>query len=146
MNYEIVELEEKTVVGLSRRIDMADPKMGEEIGGLWEALYNDELYKKIENRKNEYSIGLYSEYEGTKCDVTAGIEAEGRAYDDFTIKIIPKGKYAKFSVKGHMVEAVAKAWEEICTIDLNRIFTGDFEEYLNCDFENADIDIYIAVK
>ncbi len=45
-----------------------------------------------------------------------------------------------------METAVAKAWDEIWKIDLDRSFTGDFEEYLNSDFENADIDIYIALK
>lgn len=146
MNYEIVELEAKTVVGLSKRIDMADPKMGEEIGNVWKAFMNEDVYTKIENRKNKYSIGLYSDYDGSKCDVTAGLEAEAKEYDEFTLKVIPKGKYAKFSIKGHMVEAVAKAWEEICTMDLNRTYTADFEEYLDCNFEDANIDIYVAVK
>jgi predicted transcriptional regulator YdeE len=146
MNYEIVNLEEKTVIGLNKRIDMADPKMSQEIGALWESLFNEDLYKKIENRKNEYSIGLYSNYEGSNCDVTVGLEAEIKEYDEFILKLIPKGKYAKFNVKGNMVEVVAKTWEKICNMDLNRTFTGDFEEYLNCDFENADINIYIAIK
>jgi len=35
---------------------------------------------------------------------------------------------------------------EIWKMDLKRSFTGDFEEYLNCDWENADIEIYIALK
>ncbi len=29
---------------------------------------------------------------------------------------------------------------EIWQTDLDRAFTGDFEEYLNSDWENADID------
>ncbi len=45
-----------------------------------------------------------------------------------------------------METAVAKAWDKIWKMDLDRSFTGDFEEYLNSDFENADIDIYIALK
>jgi predicted transcriptional regulator YdeE len=45
-----------------------------------------------------------------------------------------------------MEKAVAEAWEEIWKMDLERSFTGDFEEYLNSDWENADIDIYIALK
>ena len=45
-----------------------------------------------------------------------------------------------------MERAVAEAWGEIWKMDLNRSFTGDFEEYLNSDFDNADIDIYIALK
>jgi len=66
--------------------------------------------------------------------------------DELSVKIIPTGKYAKFSVHGHMEKAVAKAWGEIWKMDLDRSFTGDFEEYLTSDWENADIDIYIALK
>lgn len=40
----------------------------------------------------------------------------------------------------------ANAWDEIWKMNLNRSFTGDFEEYLNNDFENANIDIYIALN
>ena len=45
-----------------------------------------------------------------------------------------------------METAVAKAWSEIWSMSLDRSFTGDFEEYLNSDFENCNCDIYIALK
>lgn len=146
MNYEIVELEEKVVVGLSDRIDMAHAQMGEKIGNLWGKLYKDEEYKKIKNRKTEYGIGLYSDYEGSVCTLTVGNEVVEAANKGFESKVIPSGKYAKFTIHGHMVHSVAEAWQKICSMDLDRRFTGDFEEYLNCDFENADVNIYIALK
>lgn len=36
MNYEIVNLEQKTVVGVSAITSNSDSKMGAVIGGLWE--------------------------------------------------------------------------------------------------------------
>lgn len=39
MNYEIVELEEKLVVGVSSKTSNDDPDMGVIIGGLWNELY-----------------------------------------------------------------------------------------------------------
>ena len=36
MNYEIVNLEEKRVVGLAARTNNQSPEMGAVIGGLWE--------------------------------------------------------------------------------------------------------------
>ncbi len=78
--------------------------------------------------------------------VTAGNEVAKSENDEFVTKVIPAGRYAKFSVHGDMEKAVAQAWGEIWNMDLDRSFTGDFEEYLNSDFENADIDIYIALK
>lgn len=146
MNYEIVNLEQKIVVGVSAITNNSDPKMGEVIAGLWVKLYEGGVHSIIKNKVNEYAIGLYSDYSNDQYCVTAGNEVSKADNDQLTVKIIPAGKYAKFSIHGHMQTAVAKAWGEIWQMDLNRSFTGDFEEYLNSDWENADIDIYIALK
>lgn len=44
-----------------------------------------------------------------------------------------------------MVDAVAEAWEEIWKMNLERSYKADFEEYLNEDFENAEINLYISL-
>ncbi len=146
MNYEIVNLQQKTVVGVSAITGNADPKMGEVISGLWEKLYQGGINAAIKNKLNAYAIGLYSDYAGDQYCVTAGNEVSQAENEELTVKIIPAGKYAKFSVHGHMEKAVIQAWQEIWKINLDRSFTGDFEEYLTADWENADIDIYIALK
>lgn len=146
MKYEIVNLEEKIVVGVSAVTSNNDPKMGEIIGGLWEKLYQGGVNAAIKNKVNEYAIGLYSDYTSENYCVTAGNEVSKAENADLTVKVIPAGKYAKFSVHGHMEKAVASAWAEIWPLNLDRSFTGDFEEYLNSDFENCDINIYIALN
>lgn len=146
MNYEIVTLEEKIVAGVSATTGNNDPDMGKIISGLWEKLYQDGINATIKNKVNEYAIGLYSDYAGDRYCVTAGNEVSKAENPELTVKIIPAGKYAKFSVHGHMEQAVAEAWGEIWQMPLDRSFTGDFEEYLNSDFENCDIDLYIALK
>ena len=146
MNYEIVNLDKKTIVGVSAVTGNEDPKMSEVIGGLWEKLYMGGVNAEIKNKINEYAIGLYSDYSNGQYCVTAGNEVSKAENDDLTVKTIPAGRYAKFSVHGHMEKAVAEAWGEIWTTELERSFTGDFEEYLNSDWENADIDIYVALK
>lgn len=146
MNYEVVNLEEKIVVGVSAITGNNDPKMGEIIGGLWEKLYQGGINANIKNKVNEYAIGLYSDYKDSEYCVTAGNEVSKIENEDLSVKIIPAGKYAKFSVHGNMEKAVAEAWGKIWAMNLDRSFTFDFEEYLNCDFENCDIDIYIALK
>lgn len=146
MNYDIVFLDQKTIVGVSAITSNSDPKMSAVIGGLWEKLYQGGVNAAIKNKINEYAIGLYSDYSNNQYCVTAGNEVSKPENDKLAVKIIPAGKYAKFSVHGHMEKAVAKAWGEIWNMDLDRSFTGDFEEYLNSDWENADIDIYVALK
>lgn len=146
MNYEIVNLKEKIVVGISATTGNSDPNMGKIIGGLWEKLYQGGVNAVIKNKANAYAIGLYSDYVADQYCVTAGNEVSKAENADLTVKTIPAGKYAKFSAHGHMEKAVVDAWGEIWQMELDRSFTGDFEEYLNCDFENCDIDIYVALK
>ena len=143
MNYEIVELKEKTIVGFTARTSNEDPQMGAIIGGLWKQLYTPENTEKIQNRVNAYAIGLYSDYDKEGYQVTAGFEvSDAESGNGFTVKTIPAGRYAKFSVHGDMIEAVTNSWKEIWETPLDRTFTGDFEEYLS----QEDIDIYIAIK
>ncbi len=146
MNYEIVNLEAKIIVGVSATTSNDDPKMGEIIGKLWADFYQGSIHEKIKNKVNEYAIGLYSDYTQNGYTVTAGNEVSKCENSDLVTKIIPAGKYAKFSVQGDMQQAVAQAWGEIWQMDLERSFAGDFEEYLNSDYDNAKIDIYIALK
>ena len=146
MDYEIVNLEQKKIVGVSTATSNKDPEMGEKIGKLWVELYQGGVNAKIKNKVNDYAIGLYSDYTENGYIVTAGNEVAKSENDELTTKVVPAGRYAKFSVHGHMEKVVAQAWTQIWNMDLDRIFTGDFEEYINSDFENADIDIYIALK
>ncbi|WMJ75937.1 MULTISPECIES: GyrI-like domain-containing protein [unclassified Sedimentibacter] len=146
MKYEIVNLEEKILVGIGASTSNNSPKMGEVIGGLWEKFYQGGIAQTIKNKVNSYAIGLYSDYSGDDYTVTVGNEVSGAENEGLSVKVIPAGKYAKFSAHGNMVTAVAQAWSEIWSMNLNRSYTGDFEEYLNCDMNNADVDIYIALK
>jgi predicted transcriptional regulator YdeE len=146
MNYEIVTLNDKIVVGISENTSNNDPKMPEIIGGLWQRFYQTGINSTIENKVNEYSIGLYSDYEGDTYCVTVGYEVSKADNPGLSVKIIPAGSYALFSVHGNAVAAVAEAWNAIWQTKLDRSYTGDFEEYLNSDMENSSVNIYIALK
>lgn len=146
MNYEIVNLEEKIIVGVSAITSNDDPKMGQVIGSLWGKLYEGGINEIIKNKVNEYAIGLYSDYEDNKYCVTVGNEVSSVENEELIVKKIPAGKYAKFSIEGHMQKAVAEAWNKIWQMDLDRSYKADFEEYLNADYDNAKINIYISVR
>ncbi len=146
MKYEIVNLDQKTVVGISGFTSNEDPRMQAVIGGLWERLYQGGVSAGIRNKVNEYAIGLYSDYSKDGYCVTVGNEVSEAENEDLAVKTIPAGKYAKFSVRGHMQKAVAEAWGEIWKLDLARSFAADFEEYRSADPENAEIDIYVSLR
>lgn len=146
MNYEIINLDEKIIVGTSVTTSNMDSEMGAKIGQLWSDFYENGISSKIKNKLNDYAIGLYSDYTNDGYTVTVGNEVSQYDNKDFLVKVIKAGKYAKFSIYGHVQKDVAKAWETIWKMDLDRSFTGDFEEYLDSNFENAHIDIYIALN
>ena len=153
MKYEIVELEEKKVVGVKIKTTNQNGKSIEDIGMTWQKLFADGIYEKIQDKVNNKTIGLYTEYEGdyTKpYTFVAGAEVSEELENNKEIvtKIIPKGKYARFIITGDVQNSVGQAWKEIWSMDLKRKYNCDFEEYQNNsqDMQNQEIHIYIAIK
>lgn len=151
MEYKIITLEEKTVVGVSARTNNFAPDIGEKIGGLWSKFYQSGIYSSIENKKNEKALGIYTEYAGDeKEDYTIVVACEVEKADvipDTAIKTkIPAGKYAKFEIIGDVKKDVSEFWSQLWKMDLPRSFVCDFEEYENDNMENSKVNIYIGLK
>lgn len=153
MKYEIVELEEKVVQGIRIRTTNQDGKAVQDIGETWQRLFIDGIYNNIQNKANNKTIGLYTEYEDdyTKpYTFIAGIEVNQKkeSHQEIEIKVIPKGKYAKFVIIGDVQNSVGEAWQKIWNMDLKRKYTCDFEEYQNNseDMQKQEIHIYIAIE
>ena len=144
MEYEIVELEEKVVEGIVVKTTNENGKSMQDIANMWQAFFTQGVYEKIENKVNGKTIGLYTDYEKDYTEVS---KQSGNT-ENRVVKIIPKGKYAKFVIHGDIQNAVGKAWGEIWNMDLNRKYTCDFEEYQNnsSDMQNQEIHIYIAIE
>ncbi len=161
MNYEIITLEEKTVMGIAARTNNSAPDMGMIIGGLWQRFYSEGIYHGIPDKRNNKALGIYTEYAGKEwedytimvaCEVEPGENREDSISEeckqiagDITTITIPAGKYARYIVKGDVRQAVARAWQEIWNMDLPRSYVCDFEEYQNEDMEQAEIHIYIGL-
>lgn len=153
MNYEIVTLSEKIVVGISARTNNLSPDMSAAIGGLWNRFYNEDIYASIPGKVNDKALGIYTDFEGNeKSDYTAMVacetsaEPEGEEFAEYDIRRIPAGRYARFVVHGDMVQAVASAWKEIWQMNLPRTFQCDFEEYQDDNMEHAEIHIYVGLQ
>lgn len=147
MKYEIVTLKEKKIVGVSARTGNDSPDMQAVIGGLWQQYYEGNVCQKIAQKVNDYAYGIYSEYRDETYQVTVGAEvSELSENEEFQTLSIPEGKYARFQVIGDMVKDVAAAWAQIWQLDLERIYTTDFEEYVAYDGTNSTVNIYIAIK
>lgn len=152
MNYEIVTLKEKTIVGLAARTSNTAPDMGAVIGGLWQQLFEKGLFFSIADKVNDFAVGLYSDYSGSaheEYDVTVGCEVTqiSAPPEGMVQKVISQGRYAKFVVFGDQVKAVCDAWAEIWAMPLSRSYTGDFEEYVSNDGSgNCEVNIFVALQ
>ena len=151
MDYRIVNLPAKTMVGLTGRTANNDPQMGEIIGGLWQQLFAGGVYEQIPHKAGANTIGLYSDYaDGVNgvYSITVGCEVtETDELPTGTVrKGIPGGRYAKVTVIGDQVEAVGRAWGELWQMPLERTYTGDFEEYNMLPDGSQQIDIYVAIR
>jgi predicted transcriptional regulator YdeE len=152
MDYEIVHLKEKIVTGIKIRTNNNDPKMKNDIGKLWKKFWEDGIYQSIPNKRNGNSIGLYTNYENNfNGDYDVMICCEVLEEKKFSKKVevnrIAAGKYAKFIIKDDNKEAVAEFWAKLWTIELDRKYTFDFEEYgTDCDINNREINVYISIN
>lgn len=152
MNYEIVTLAERIVKGIVIKTTNEGGKSVQDIGMLWKRFFQEGTMQQLTDRKNEKLIGLYTDYEGDHTkpyQFLVGAEVTNKSEQNSLVcKVIPAGKYAKFSVKGDMVTAVGAAWQEIWSLPLPRKYTADFEEYQmdSEDLTKQTIDIYIALQ
>jgi predicted transcriptional regulator YdeE len=151
MNYKIVTLNEKIIVGKSIITTNKNGKSMKDIGSMWQHFIGEGVCDSIKNKITGKGIGLYTDYEG---DATmpyrfmCGTEVSKSDNPNLETRIIDGGKYAKFTVKGDIMNAVGKAWQEIWSLDLERKFSSDFELYHNDseDMNNQTIDIYISIN
>lgn len=148
MNYEIVTIEEKRVVGIQTRTANTAADCAEKIGKLWADFMCGDACGKLETLGEDAPVyGVYTGYnwEEMSYDVIAACES-ANCPAGFVEVVIPAGRYAKFSFRGDVRASTAAAWDEVWKTELPRALAVDFEEYTNCD-ENmqADINIYIGL-
>lgn len=155
MDYTIVELPKSQILGPTIRVSNDDPQCPEKIGKLWGDFMTSGIDKSIPDPIVEpYTCyGLYYNYDFTtmEYDMMVGCASNTSTLPDGLERItIPAGKYAKFSTRGNVVQAVIDAWNEIWTMEelaTQRSYTVDFEAYLpGEDMDNCEIELYIALK
>lgn len=151
MEYEIVTLKERVTVGITATTNNNDPNVGAVIGGLWGTFYKDNIFEKIKEKKTHKTLAIYSDYKGQEQDdynitVACEVNAIDNVPEGLVAKKIKAGNYAKFVIKGDVQKDVLKFWQELWNMKLDRAFLSDFEEYQDCNMEEAEVHIYIGLK
>ena len=88
MNYEIVTLAEKTVVGFSARTNNTSPDMEQVIGNLWKKFYSEEGYPAISKKTGSKAMGIYTDYASNETGdytVMVACEAESNTTDSLSL-------------------------------------------------------------
>lgn len=149
-----VKIEPYKVIGISVRTTNEGEQAAKEITELWGRFMNEKILEAIPNKIDNTVYSIYTDYESdhTKPYTTIlGCRVEnlndipngmiGRSFDG--------GNYIKLSAKGDLMKGlIVNKWNEIWEMNLDRLFTTDFEVFGEKaqNPENAEIDFLIAVK
>lgn len=151
---EKLNMEPFNVIGISVRTTNENNQAATEIADLWGKFMTEGVLEAIPNKIDNTVYSIYTDYESDHTkpySVVLGCKVENldEIPDGMTGKLIEGGNYVKLSAKGNLAEGlIIKKWIEIWGMDLNRVFTADYEVFGEKAQNPADaeIDFLIAVK
>ncbi|RBQ04255.1 GyrI-like domain-containing protein [Pedobacter miscanthi] len=143
------------IIGISTRTTNQNNQSAADLGKLWAQFYAENIFEKIPNKVSTDIITIYTDYVSNYTDAYTTIIGVPVS----TFEHIPDGligrefeaeNFQQFTAKGEMPGAVVNTWMGIWKRDseLNRKYTYDLEVYgaKSQDGENAEVEIFIAVK
>lgn len=143
------------IIGIPVRTTNKNNQAMKDIGEVWERFYTDGILAKTPSKVDETIYALYTDYETDfQGEYTFILGCKVNSLDnipeDLKGHTVTGGHFLKFSTKGKIPDAVGQQWQDIWVNDdsLNRAYTTDFEVYSKKtkDFENAEVDIFLAQK
>lgn len=143
------------IIGISSWTSNADGQAVIDLGMLWNRFRAENMVSLIPNRLANDIYAVYTDYmTDHRGAFTAIIGCRVNSLDNIPPGLMGRafngGEYRKFTAKGKMPHVVIRQWQEIWNDDktLGRKYTTDFEVYgrKSLDPENAEVDIFIAIK
>ena len=159
MNQNITKMEKSKiepfkVIGISIRTTNENGQAAVEIGELWGRFMNENILEAIPNKVNKTVYSIYTDYDGDHtqpytamlgcCVTTLENIPDGMVGREFE-----GGNYVKMTAKGDLSKGlIVNQWSKIWEMDLERVFTADFEIFgeKSKNPEDAEIDFLVAVK
>lgn len=142
------------IVGIAIRTTNENQQAAKDIPLLWERFRSEKISEKIPDKTDETIYCVYTDYEKdhTKPYTTVlgcRVNSLKKLSGDLISTTIHTGEYEVFTAKGNLLQGVVyHEWIKIWNADIQRAFTSDFEVYgaKAGDCENAEVDIFVAVK
>ncbi|AUC23221.1 AraC family transcriptional regulator [Polaribacter sejongensis] len=149
-----VTVEAFKVIGISIRTTNENEQAAKDIGELWNKFISEVILEKIPNKIDSTIYSIYTEYQSdhTKPYTTVlgcKVEHLNEIPNGMVGKSFKGGKYVNFSTKGDLTKGlIVNKWKEIWKMDLDRVYSADFEVFGEKakNQNDAEIDILIAVK
>jgi predicted transcriptional regulator YdeE len=145
-------LSEFHIIGISVRTTNVNNQALKDIGELFGNFVGQNILQKIPNKISEDIYCVYTDYESDfNGPYTTIIGCKVSSLEDIPTgligKTIPESKYQVYRSTGKLSISLAKTWEGIWNSDLNRRYSADFDIYGEKarDFENAELDTYVAI-
>jgi predicted transcriptional regulator YdeE len=122
-------------------------------GNLWQLFVTGSYADKIPGKLGSELFAVYYNYEGDYTKpfsyfIGCKVKVETEVPEVMNSIMIPDGNYQLFKAKGKMPDCIGKAWQEIWSSDIQRVYMADFEVYGEGSRNPADaeIDIYLSVE
>ena len=149
-----VTIEPFKLIGISIRTTNENGKAAKEIAELWGKFMSEGILEKIPNKVNPEVYSMYTDYESDHTQPYTAIlgckvSSIGTIPDGMIAKEIQGGLYAKTSANGDLMKGlVVNKWAEIFKLDLDRMYSTDFELFGEKaqDPSKAEVEFYIAIK
>lgn len=149
-----VKIEPFKVIGISVRTTNENNQAAKDIADLWGKFTNDKILEAIPNKIDNTVYSIYTAYESdhTKPYTTilgCSVENLNDIPNGMIGQSFDGGNYIKLSAKGDLMKGlIVNKWTEIWKMDLDRVFTADYEVFGEKAQNPADaeIDFLIAVK
>jgi len=149
-----VKIEPFKVIGISVRTTNENNQASKEIADLWGKFMNEKVLEAIPDKIDDTVYSIYTDYESDHTKPYTAIlgckvDNLNTIPDGMVGKSFDGGNYVELSAKGNLMKGlIVNKWTEIWEMDLERVFTADFEVF-GVKAQNpadSEIDFLIAVK
>ena len=141
------------VIGVFVRTTNVNNKALKDIGELFGNFVSENISEKIPSKISDDIYCVYTDYESDfNGPYTTVIGCKVSSLTDIPTGLtgitIPESKYQVYKSTGKLSVSLAKTWEGIWNTDLNRRYSADFDIYGEKakDFENAEVETYVAIQ
>lgn len=149
-----VEIGSFKIIGIWVRTTNENNQAAKDIAELWGKFMGENVLEAIPNKIDNTVYSIYTDYESdhTKPYTTilgCKVDNLNTIPHGMIGKTFDGGDYMKLSAKGDLMKGlIVNKWTEIWEMDLERVFTADFEVFGEKAQNPADaeIDFLIAVK